>query len=84
MELQLKVIPRSSQNKLVQFCNETLKVKIMTPPVDGKANEKVINFLSEEFKIKKSKIEILLGRNSRIKRIHLRVNEAEKNTLQNS
>jgi len=48
-----------------------LKIKIAAPPVDGKANESLIEFLAKTFKISKSNIEILKGHTSKLKTIKL-------------
>lgn len=46
-----------------------IKVKVHAPPVDGKANKELINFLSEVFDVPKSHIEILSGETSANKRV---------------
>jgi uncharacterized protein (TIGR00251 family) len=70
--LQVKVIPNSSQNKIAgKFLDEKnqeyLKVNITAVAEGGKANAALIKFLAKEFKISKSKIEIIRGETSRIK-----------------
>jgi len=50
---------------------EIVKIKIAAPPVDNKANKKLIEFLSELFKLPKSNFEIISGANSKIKRIKI-------------
>ncbi|PIZ04072.1 MAG: YggU family protein [Gammaproteobacteria bacterium CG_4_10_14_0_8_um_filter_38_16] len=48
-----------------------IKIKVNSPPVDGKANEALILFLSEFLDIQKSKIKIVSGEKSRIKKISI-------------
>lgn len=50
----------------------TLKVHLKAPPVDGKANEELIKFLSKEWKIPKSKILILKGLMSKNKIVEVK------------
>ena len=50
-----------------------LKVRLTSPPVEGKANKQLITFLSENFKIKKSEIKIVSGLKSREKLIEISV-----------
>ena len=64
--LSLKILPNSSKNELIKNDNE-LKVKITAPPVDGKANKALIEFLSKTFKIPKSYFEIIRGETSKEK-----------------
>ena len=65
----VKVIPRSSINKIVGFDGNILKVKVKSAPVDGSANRDLIVLLSKSAKISKQKIEILSGQKSRLKRV---------------
>ena len=49
-----------------------LKIAVQAPPIEGKANAKLIDFLAELFGIPKSKVEIVSGELSRTKVILLR------------
>jgi hypothetical protein len=71
MKLNIKVIPYAKQNKLVEEPGR-LKVHLTTPAVEGKANEALIEFLAEHYKIKKNKISIIRGMKSREKVIEIR------------
>ncbi|MBU0506604.1 MAG: DUF167 domain-containing protein [bacterium] len=70
-KLNIKILPNAKKNEIVQFENNTLKIRITAPPVDGKANETLIKFLSKEWKIAKSQINILKGLTSRQKTIEV-------------
>ena len=67
--LSLYVQPRSSRNELGGLHGDVLKLRITTPPVDGKANKAVISFLSKLFKIPKSAMFIRSGLQSRYKNV---------------
>lgn len=70
--IKVRVIPRAPKNEVVKtMAGDILKIKLKAPPVDGKANEELIKFLSEEFKIAKSKIEIVKGKKGRNKVIEI-------------
>ncbi len=62
MIINVKVIPKSSQNKIVGFEGEVLKVKCTVAPEKGKANAAVIALLSKYYKVPKSAITILKGK----------------------
>lgn len=64
---QIKVIPRSSRNEVQEISPDQLKVKLTTPPIDGKANEALIEVLAKHYKIRKSSIRIVTGFQSKIK-----------------
>lgn len=60
--LAVRVIPRSSRNELVGVMEDgTVKVRIKAAPVDGKANQMLLEFLSELFGLPKTKLEIVTG-----------------------
>ncbi len=66
MLIKVKVIPKSSQNIVVQEGN-IFKVKITDAPEKGKANKKVIKLLANEFGVAKSQVEIVRGLTKREK-----------------
>ena len=49
-----------------------LEVSVSSAPVDGKANEEMLELLSDYFEVAKSAIEIVGGHKSRQKTIELR------------
>jgi len=67
--LSLYVQPRSSRNELAGLHDDALKLRLTTPPVDGKANMAVIAFLAKLLKIPKSAILIRSGLQSRSKKL---------------
>ena len=70
-KIEIKVIPNASKTELVK--TETgYKARIQRAPVDGKANEALIELLSNEFGIPKRYIEIAKGKTSRNKIVLLK------------
>ncbi len=69
--LSLYVQPRASRNELAGVHGDALKLRLTTPPVDGKANKAVIAFFAKLLKIPKSAIVIKSGLQSRSKKILL-------------
>lgn len=69
--LQIKIIPNSKINKIVEQKENFYKIKLMAPAVEGKANKSLLSFLSGLLKIPKSKIEIAKGEKSREKTIRI-------------
>ena len=65
--LSLRVEPRSSKSEIIGIHGERLKIKIKSPPVDGKANKEVIAFLADKLNVKKACISIVYGKSSRDK-----------------
>ncbi|MGE5073095.1 MAG: DUF167 domain-containing protein [Anaerolineae bacterium] len=76
--IAVRVTPRASRNKIVEVLEDgTIKIHIAAPPVDGEANEKLINFLAEVLNIPKSRLEIVAGQSGRDKLIAVLDMDAE-------
>jgi hypothetical protein len=71
VSIEVRIQPNASKNKVVGSYGAKLKIKIQSPPVDGKANACLINYVSEIFLITKSKIHLLRGEHSREKTLFL-------------
>jgi uncharacterized protein (TIGR00251 family) len=69
--IKVKIVPGSSKNKIIGVYNDSLKITITAPPVEGKANKKCIAYLAKYFDMAKSKIEIISGKNSKNKLIKI-------------
>jgi len=70
-KLNIKVLPRSSRNQILEMTDGTFKVKLTTAPVDGKANHALIELLAEHFDVPKSKIKIAKGLTNKNKTIEI-------------
>ena len=64
----IKISPNSKRNEIIKTDAE-VKIKITAQPIDGKANKALIEYLSKEFKIPKTSIQILKGETSKEKTI---------------
>lgn len=71
-QILVHVLPRSSRNEIVGALEDgTLKVKLTAPPVDGQANKKLIELISTEYGVPKSRVRIVKGETSRKKVIEI-------------
>ena len=70
-EFNVRIIPRSSRNEIAGREGSVYRIKVTSPPVDGKANKALINLLSKVLKTPKKNIEIISGEKSRNKRIRI-------------
>lgn len=71
VRLGVQVQPRSSRNQVVGEQDGCLKVKLTAPPVEGEANQALINFLARLLAIPKKNIKLLKGETSRHKLIEI-------------
>jgi uncharacterized protein (TIGR00251 family) len=53
--------PKASKDEIAGLHGDRLKLRITAPPVDGKANTHLINWLSQLFQTPRSRISILQG-----------------------
>ena len=67
--LRLHVQPRASANALAGLQGDAIKLRLTTPPVDGKANKAVITYLAKLFHLPKSALVIKSGQQSRNKTV---------------
>ncbi len=69
--LTVRVTPRSSRNKVDGVVGDALKVRLNAPPVEGKANEALVEFLSDTLGIPRRAIQLEAGAQARIKRVRI-------------
>jgi hypothetical protein len=70
MILEIKVMPGAKKNIFKEEAGK-VKVYLTAPPVDGKANEALVDFLAEHYGVRNSRIEIIKGLKSRNKVINI-------------
>jgi uncharacterized protein (TIGR00251 family) len=70
--LNVRVEPRSSRPGIAGHYGDGIKVKLNSPPVDGRANSELIDILAKEYGIHKRDVEIISGRNSKNKVVRLK------------
>lgn len=67
MKFSLKVQPGSKKESLEQSPEGQWKLKVNAPALDGRANERVVQILSEIFDLPKSSIQWVSGMQSKVK-----------------
>src|SRR5437763_10579779 len=71
VSFSVKVQPRARKNAITGMVGEALKLALIAPPVEGKANLAVIEFFADIFKIPRSSVTIASGATSRLKVIRI-------------
>ena len=72
MDIRVKVIPKSSTTELAGYMPDgTWKIKVSAAPEKGQANRALLEFLAKHLKVAKSRIRIMSGETSRLKRIRV-------------
>ena len=67
----IKVQPRARKNAITGVVGEALKLALTAPPVDGRANQAVIEFLAGFFEIPRASVTIASGETSRNKIVRI-------------
>ena len=76
--IAVKVLPGASSNAIAGFEGEWLRIRIAAPPVDGKANRVLVEFLAQLLSIPKNCIEIKSGLASRRKVVRIKSCDPER------
>jgi uncharacterized protein (TIGR00251 family) len=61
VRLAVRVQPRASRNEVVGRQGEAWKVRLTAPPVDGRANEALCDFLAERLGVKRASVTVVQG-----------------------
>lgn len=70
--LAIRVTPRARRNEIVGILDDgTIKIRLTSPPVEGKANKALVEFLADVLEVPRSRIEIVAGETGRDKLISI-------------
>ena len=65
--ISVQIVPNARKDEVCGFLGDAVKIKIKAKPVEGKANEHLIKFLSEKLMISQKEISIISGFTSKHK-----------------
>ena len=69
--LDLSVQPGAKRGEVVGLHGDTLKVRIQAPPVDGRANRALVEFIAETFGVPRTRVGVIRGAASRTKTLSI-------------
>lgn len=69
--IDLLVQPRASRSRFGPAHGDRIKVSVTCPPVDGAANQAVIDLVSKTFDRSRSEVEVIRGHSSRRKTLRV-------------
>jgi uncharacterized protein (TIGR00251 family) len=76
--IDIKVIPRAGKTAIAGTRDNALLVRLAAPPVEGAANESLIELLARTFQLPKRQIAIIAGDKSRTKKVKIRGATADR------
>ncbi|MFU8821527.1 MAG: DUF167 family protein [Gammaproteobacteria bacterium] len=68
---RLRVQPRAQVNGFAGVIGDRVRLRIQSPPVDGRANDAVRRFLAKAFGVPLARVELLAGENTRDKIVRI-------------
>jgi len=69
--LRVHVSPGAGRTAVTGRQGDAVKVRVAAPPVDGRANAALVEFLAAEFALKAAAVTLVSGATSRTKRFRL-------------
>ena len=72
--LAVQVVPRASKSEICGLQGDALKVRLQAPPVDGKANAALLDFLAKRIGLARSSVTLISGQASRRKVVEIAEN----------
>lgn len=72
MKITVKVKPNSKKQE-IKVEDEIYTAYLNSPPIEGKANEELIEALADYFNVSRSKIKIISGHKSKIKIVDIKM-----------
>jgi uncharacterized protein (TIGR00251 family) len=69
--LSIRVIPRASRTAVAGTRGEALVIRLAAPPVEGAANDELVDFLARILRVPRRDVTIVGGPKSRDKRVRI-------------
>lgn len=69
--LAIKAVPNAPRSAVAGWLGDALKVKVHAPPVEGRANEALCEFLAESLRLPRRAVTVLRGDTSRQKVVRI-------------
>lgn len=79
--LTLHVQPGAKQTTVAGLHGDALKIRLSAPPIEGRANEALLRFIADFFKVPLRNVELKQGEQSRHKRVEVRGSLINPDTL---
>jgi uncharacterized protein (TIGR00251 family) len=74
ISLKITVVPNSAQTSIIGIIEGVVKIKLNSPPIEGKANKEVIEYFSRIINVPKTSIKILKGEKNKHKTLFIKGN----------
>ena len=69
--LTVKATPRASRTEIAGADAAWLRIRLQAPPVDGRANEALTEFLAEKLDLPRRAVAVVAGETGRLKKVQI-------------
>ena len=80
--LAVQVSPNAKKTEIVSSDGETLRIKLQAPPVDGKANEALVQFIAKKLRTQKRNVTITHGLSAKRKLLEIGLPDTSEEELE--
>jgi len=70
--LGIKAVPNASRDQIAGWLGDDLKVRVQSPPEDGRANKRLCHFLAAQLDLPKGAVSVVSGQSSQHKTVEIR------------
>ena len=70
--IEVRIQPGARRTEVAGLFDDMVKIRVAARPVEGAANKELVRFLARKLGVSKSRIEILSGHKSRVKRLGIK------------
>lgn len=74
--LRLRVQPGAKRTAVIGTLGDQLKIAVQAPPIDGKANDALLSWLTQTLSVKRGQVSLISGQSSRDKRVSIKTMQA--------
>jgi uncharacterized protein (TIGR00251 family) len=71
VRIQLHVQPGASTTEVVGLHGDRIRLRIQSPPIDGRANEAVLQWIAERLGVPRRAVTLVRGEKSRAKTVEI-------------
>lgn len=79
--INVYVQPGAKRTEIVGLYGDSLKIRLTSLPIDGRANDALLNFIAHLFDVSLSQVEIIRGSKSRHKKVTVRGSKIDPSSI---
>lgn len=69
--IAIKAVPNAPRHEVVGWLGDAIKIKVHAPPVEGRANEALCEFLADKLALPRRAVTVQRGDTSRLKTVRI-------------